>query len=1430
MVEANPRVLKAQETGKYEKRLRYSFAKVPEIMEMPSLIDLQRRSYEEFLQRDIPPRLRKKKGLQAALLSLFPVQDFSGRAQLDFEGYKLEDPKYDIEESKYKGLTYASPLRVKLKLVVYDTERDDRAIKRVQEQEVYLGDIPLMTENGTFVINGVERVVVSQMHRSPGVFFDHDRSAGATVGKKFMVLARVIPSYGSWLDFEFDAKDLLYVRIDRKRKFLATTLLMALVDTMDEVEKDSARDKDRRKDKVAPNPVGMSREEILAAFYKTITLERQENGWKLPFIDAHWRGTRLDEDLIDAETGNVAAAKGTKLNRRALTKMHQEGVKFLCVSNPYLRGKFVAVDLVDQKTGEIYADAGAEITDALLATLDEKGIDHLPILDIDNETGAYLRNTLEADKNMTRQDALFEIYRILRPGETPTMEGAESLFYNLFFNRDRYDLSDVGRVKINACLGLDTPPDVRVLQKRDIIMIIKFLLDLKDGRGSIDDVDSLSNRRVRSVGELLEGQYRAGLSRVQRNISERMSSVDLETTAMPNDLMNVRPLSAVIREFFGLSQLSQFMDQTNPLSEVNHKRRLSALGPGGVTRERAGIEIRDVHPSHYGRVCPVETPEGSNIGLINSMAIYARVNQYGFLETPYRRVVDGCLTDEIIYVSSMEEEKYVIAQADLALDADRRITDEVVGCRHKGNYVFVPPSQIDFADVSPKQILSVAAALIPFIENNDVSRALMGSNMQRQAVPLIRAEAPVVGTGIEGVVARDSGIVVLAKRAGIVDHVEAKRIVVRATEHLEKGASVVDIYNLAKFQKSNSGTCIHQKPLVQVGQKVVAGEVIADGTATDLGELALGRNVLVAFMPWNGFGFEDSIVLSQKLLDEDVYTSIHIEEFEVSARDMRQGYEEITRDIPGASEESLRHLDETGIAYIGAEVRSGDILVGKVSPKTETPVTPEEKLLRAIFADKASDVRDTSLKVPPGVAGTVVDVRIFSRRGVEKDERALSIDRSEMMRLVQERDVESRILEKGLEKAIRHLVVDKISVKGIGKTGKSGILNSEKWETLTRHQRLNVAVEDEAVQEQLDALRQQHRNAVKEIQKRFEEKVEKIHRGDELPTGVLKTVKVFLAVKRKVQAGDKMSGRHGNKGVVSTIVPVEDMPYLADGTPVDIILNPLGLPSRMNVGQILETHLGWASRNLGRQIRELLEDIAREGLDESKGTKKLQEGLKNVYKRADLNKRIDRMDSEELVTLADQVVRGLPMACPVFQGARIKDIGHALERAGCNPSGQEILFDGRTGMPFDRAVTVGVIYMLKLHHLVDEKIHARSTGPYSLVTQQPLGGKAQGGGQRLGEMEVWALEAYGASYILQEMLTVKSDDVVGRARVYEALIKGQETFGTGVPESFNVLVKELRTLGLNMECHKDDFIAVENEEHAQEQSDAQSTSASTASQ
>jgi DNA-directed RNA polymerase subunit beta len=1373
-----------------KKRIRKNFGRIPEVAPMPNLIEVQKSSYDHFLQMGVPPEQRAHVGLQEVFRSVFPIRDFSDRAQLEFVRYELETPKYDVEECQQRGITYAAPLKVTLRLVVWDIDEDtgSRSIRDIKEQDVYMGDMPLMTKNGTFIINGTERVIVSQMHRSPGVFFDHDKGKTHSSGK-YLFAARVIPYRGSWLDFEFDAKDHIYVRIDRRRKLPATTLLLAL--------DDAATEKKRAEGKVLQpgEASGMSKEEILGAFYDTLVFRRGPNGWMTRFDPDQFKG-KLTADLVDARTGEVKAEAGTKITPRLARRLREEGLSDVLVAEEDLIGRYFAVDVINEETGEVYFEAGDEVTAAALAQLGELGLTELPVLAIDHITvGPYIRNTLAIDKNATREDALIDIYRVMRPGEPPTLETAEALFHGLFFDPERYDLSAVGRVKMNSRLGLESEDSVRTLRKADILAILKMLVELKDGRGEIDDIDHLGNRRVRSVGELMENQYRVGLLRMERAIRERMSSVEIDTV-MPHDLINAKPAAAAVREFFGSSQLSQFMDQTNPLSEITHKRRLSALGPGGLTRERAGFEVRDVHPTHYGRICPIETPEGPNIGLINSLATYARVNQYGFIESPYRRVRDGRVTDEVVYLSAMEEGRYAIAQANVEVDAEGRITAELTSCRKGGEFVMLHPRDIDLIDVSPKQLVSVAAALIPFLENDDANRALMGSNMQRQAVPLIRSEAPLVGTGMEETVARDSGVTIIARRSGVVDQVDGTRIVVRATEETAATASGVDIYNLLKFQRSNQNTCITQRPLVKVGDRVEAGDIIADGPSTHLGELALGRNVLCAFMPWNGYNFEDSILISERIVAEDVFTSIHIEEFEVMARDTKLGQEEITRDIPNVGEEALKNLDEAGIVYIGAEVKPGDILVGKVTPKGESPMTPEEKLLRAIFGEKASDVRDTSLRLPPGVSGTVVEVRVFSRRGVDKDERALAIERAEIERLAKDRDDERAILERNFTVRLKELLLGQIAVGG-PKGLKSGTEITEAvLAAYTPGQWRQISIRDDARMADIEALKKQMDDAEAELAARFESKVEKLQRGDELPPGVMKMVKVFVAVKRKLQPGDKMAGRHGNKGVISRIVPVEDMPYLEDGTPVDIVLNPLGVPSRMNVGQILETHLGWAAAGLGRKIGEVLDKVRR-----GTGDGELRRLLGEIYDGPE-KAQIDALSADELVELADNLTHGVPMASPVFDGAREEDIVAMLQKAGLSSSGQVTLIDGRTGEPFDRKVTVGYIYMMKLHHLVDDKIHARSIGPYSLVTQQPLGGKAQFGGQRFGEMEVWALEAYGAAYTLQEMLTVKSDDVSGRTKVYEAIVRGDDNFEAGIPESFNVLVKELRSLGLNVELEQ----------------------------
>ncbi|MFZ5683008.1 MAG: DNA-directed RNA polymerase subunit beta [Pseudomonadota bacterium] len=1347
-------------TGK--KRIRKSFGRIPEAVQMPNLIEVQRSSYEQFLQREVRPGERRDEGIEAVFKSVFPIKDFNERAVLEYVSYEFEEPKYDVEECVQRDMTYAAPLKVKLRLIVFETDEETgaRSVKDIKEQDVYMGDIPLMTEKGTFIVNGTQRVIVSQMHRSPGVFFDHDKGKTHASGK-LLFAARVIPYRGSWLDFEFDAKDIVYVRIDRRRKLPATTFLMAL---------------------------GMDGEEILSTFYETVPYEKKGEGWATPYKPERWRGVKPDFPLIDADTGEEIAPAGQKISARNAKKFADAGLKTLLLAPEALTGRYLAADLVNFETGEIYAEAGDELDPTLLASLEEQGFTTLNVLDIDEVTvGAYMRNTLRVDKNTSREDALFDIYRVMRPGEPPTVEAAEAMFKSLFFDSERYDLSSVGRVKMNMRLELDCPDDVRVIRKDDVIAVLRTLVGLRDGRGEIDDIDNLGNRRVRSVGELLENQYRVGLLRMERAIKERMSSVDIDTV-MPHDLINAKPAAAAVREFFGSSQLSQFMDQTNPLSEITHKRRLSALGPGGLTRERAGFEVRDVHPTHYGRICPIETPEGPNIGLINSLATHAVVNKYGFIESPYRRVRDGKITDEVVYMSAMEEAKHVIAQANIKLENGEIVEDLVPG-RINGEPSLLPKSDVDLMDVSPKQVVSVAASLIPFLENDDANRALMGSNMQKQAVPLIQSDAPLVGTGMESIVAVDSGAVVVARRTGVVEQIDGTRIVVRATEETDPSKPGVDIYRLQKFQRSNTSTCINQRPLVRVGDRINAGDVIADGPSTELGELALGRNALVAFMPWNGYNFEDSILISERIVRDDVFTSIHIEEFEVMARDTKLGPEEITRDIPNVGEEALRNLDEAGIVAIGAEVQPGDILVGKVTPKGESPMTPEEKLLRAIFGEKASDVRDTSLRLPPGVAGTIVEVRVFNRHGVDKDERALAIERAEIDRLGKDRDDEFAILNRNMQGRLRQLLVGKTAVSGPKGLGR-GEITAEKLEEIAPGLWWQIALDDEKAMGELEALRKQFDDARKRLDRRFEDKVDKLQRGDELPPGVMKMVKVFVAVKRKLQPGDKMAGRHGNKGVISKILPIEDMPYLEDGTSVDIVLNPLGVPSRMNVGQIFETHLGWAAAGLGKQVQRLLEDWQAGGQKQA-----LIDHLRDIYgKDEDLPE-----TEEELVELARNLSKGIPFATPVFDGAHIDDIENLLEKAGLDRSGQSYLYDGQSGERFKRPVTVGYIYMLKLHHLVDDKIHARSIGPYSLVTQQPLGGKAQFGGQRFGEMEVWALEAYGAAYTLQEMLTVKSDDVAGRTKVYESIVRGDDTFEAGIPESFNVLVKEMRSLGLNVE-------------------------------
>jgi len=1363
------------------KRIRKYYGKIREVLDIPNLIQVQKSSYDLFLNSGDQSQPLDGEGINAVFQSVFPIKDFNETAVLEYVKYDLEKPKYDVEECMQRDMTYSAPLKVTLRLIVFDVDEETgaRSVKDIKEQDVFMGDLPLMTPNGTFVVNGTERVVVSQMHRSPGVFFDHDRGKTHSSGK-LLFASRIIPYRGSWLDFEFDAKDVVYARIDRRRKLPVTTLLYAL---------------------------GLDQEGVCSAYYDTVDykFDKKKNSWVTKFFPQRVRGTKPSEDIIDAKTGKVIAEAGAKVTPRTVKKLLEEGkVTEIRVAFDTIVGRYVSQDIINEETGAIYVEAGDELTleydkdgavnGGTLQDLLEAGVTNIPTLDIDNvNVGPYIRNTMSIDKNMGRDTALMDIYRVMRPGEPPTVDAASALFDTLFFDSERYDLSAVGRVKMNMRLQLDAEDTQRTLRKEDIIGVVKALVELRDGKGDIDDIDHLGNRRVRSVGELMENQYRVGLLRMERAIKERMSSVEIDNI-MPQDLINAKPAAAAVREFFGSSQLSQFMDQTNPLSEVTHKRRLSALGPGGLTRERAGFEVRDVHPTHYGRMCPIETPEGPNIGLINSLASFARVNKYGFIETPYRRVDDGKVTDEVQYMSATEEMRYTVAQANAKLDDAGKFANDLVSTRQAGEYMLNTPENIDYIDVSPKQLVSVAASLIPFLENDDANRALMGSNMQRQAVPLLKADAPYVGTGIEEVVARDSGAAITAARGGIIDQVDATRIVVRVTDSMDAGDPGVDIYRLRKFQRSNQNTCINQRPLVKVGDRVSMGEVVADGPSTDIGELALGKNVLVAFMPWNGYNYEDSILISERIVKDDVFTSVHIEEFEVAARDTKLGPEEITRDIPNVGEEALRNLDEAGIVYIGAEVGPSDILVGKITPKGESPMTPEEKLLRAIFGEKASDVRDTSLRLPPGDYGTVVEVRVFNRHGIEKDERALQIEREEVERLARDRDDEVGILDRNTYARLKSMIAGKKAIKGPKGVKSGSIIDDELLESLSRGQWWQLVLEDEADAANIESLNKQYDLQKGALDARFEDKVEKVRRGDDLPPGVMKMVKVFIAVKRKLQPGDKMAGRHGNKGVISKVVPQEDMPFLADGTPVDFCLNPLGVPSRMNVGQILETHMGWAARNLGKSIDLSLQEYRRSG-----DMTPVQDAMKVAYGDEIYDEVLKDMPKDNFLEAAGNVTDGVPIATPVFDGAKEVDVNDMLTRAGLDTSGQSILFDGRTGEQFNRPVTVGMKYILKLHHLVDDKIHARSTGPYSLVTQQPLGGKAQFGGQRFGEMEVWALEAYGAAYTLQEMLTVKSDDVAGRTKVYESIVKGEDNFEAGIPESFNVLIKEIRSLGLNIQ-------------------------------
>ncbi len=1375
------------------KKIRRSFGKIPLVTSLPNLVEVQKRSYDGFLQLKTEPEKRDNSGLHAVFKSVFPIHDYTERATVDYVSYDLGIPKYDVEECSQRGMTYGAPLLVNFRLIIWDIDEiaGTKSVRDIKEQEVYMGDIPLMTKNATFVVNGTERVVVSQMHRSPGVFFDHDFGKTHTSGK-YLFNARIIPYRGSWLDFEHDAKNNIHARIDRKRKFPVTTLLKCLLNEMSEKYISDCESK-----KIEPDPkkiLGMTNEEILSIFYDHISYKKNEYGWQFKEDLAFYKAKILNFDLLDSKNGKILISKGTKVNQKIINEIKKKNIQNLCIENYSLIGHYLASDLIDEKSGKIYYEAGYEIDEPFLEFIIDSKISKLDILKSDNiEIGSYIRSTMQLDKARSREEALFEVFKILRPGEPPTIETAETLFNNLFFNKDRYDLSAVGRLKINSKFKKTTSIDQRVIDKSDIIDVVKHMHNLIDGKGEIDDIDHLANRRVRSVGELLENQYRIGLLKMDRAIKERLSSLEVDNI-MPQDIVNAKPVVASIKEFFGLSQLSQFMDQTNPLSEITHKRRVSALGPGGLNRERAGFEVRDVHQTHYGRICPIETPEGANIGLINSLASYSRINQYGFIETPYRIVNNGKVTENVVYLSAIDEEDFVIAQANADIDNKGKFINEIVSCRKNGEFINAETDAIDLMDVSPQQLVSVASSLIPFLENDDANRALMGSNMMRQAVPLIKPKAPLVGTGMEYTVAKDSGSTVVAKREGIVDQLDANRIVIRVTDKNDNSLNKIDIYNLLKFQRSNQNTCISQRPLVNVGDKIQKNQVIADGPATDLGELALGRNVLAAFMPWNGYNFEDSILISEKVVQDDVFTSIHVEEFEVMSRDTKLGPEEITRDIPNASEEMLINLDETGIVYIGAEVTSGDILVGKVTPKGESPMTPEEKLLRAIFGEKAADVKDTSLRVPPGVKGTVVEIRVFSRRGIEKDERAISIENNQIEVIAKDRDDELNILEKSFGNHLREILVGKKYLSGIQNIQKNESLTFNQLESLSLSELLKVNINEDKATQQIESLVKNYENQLGNINQKFENKIDKIQSGDELLPGVLKLIKVFIAVKRKLQPGDKMAGRHGNKGVISKICPVEDMPYLEDGTPVDIVLNPLGVPSRMNIGQILETHLGWASASLGKQVNKMISKMNIEGQ-----TKDLKSKLIEIYDLQNHKKLIEKMNDDEIYELANNLKEGIPFATPVFDGAKEKDISLLLDKAGVSNSGQEILYDGITGQKFERPVTVGYMYMLKLHHLVDEKIHARSIGPYSLVTQQPLGGKAQFGGQRFGEMEVWALEAYGAAYTLQEILTIKSDDVAGRTKVYESIVKGDNNFESGTPESFNVMVKELRSLGLNLE-------------------------------
>jgi DNA-directed RNA polymerase subunit beta len=1360
-------------------RLRKNLGKIKSIIGIPNLIEMQRESYSRFLQHDIDSDQRIDKGLHSVFKGVFPIKDFSGTASLEFVRYSIGEVKYDVSECLQRGMTYEAPLKITVRLVVYEVDKETgaRSIRDIKEQEIYFGTIPLMTEHGTFIVNGTERVVVSQLHRSPGIFFDHDKGKTHATGK-LLYSARVIPLRGSWIDLEFDHKDILYVRIDRRRKFPVTILLKAL---------------------------GYSSEELLNYFYETERVEITDQGVARPVGRHFLTGVKAPMDLSHPETGEVLVKKGRKLGQKLLRQLLESKFETISFADENMVGRVVAHDVVDETTGEVIIQCNESVTEDHLVNLRAHGIASVDLLFMDGaNVSPSFRNTLLLDKVEDSETAILEIYRKLRPSNPPTLEVAREFFNNLFFNQENYDLSEVGRLKLNQQLMItDVPLDHRTLTKEDILRAVRRLIEIKDTQGAVDDIDNLGNRRVRAVGELLENQYRIGLVRMERAIKERMSLQEIDAL-MPHDLINAKPVSAVVKEFFGTSQLSQFMDQTNPLSEITHKRRLSALGPGGLTRERAGFEVRDVHPTHYGRICPVETPEGPNIGLIVSLSTYARVNEYGFIETPYRKVVNGQVTDEVIYLSAMDEGRHPIAQANAPLNARGRFLLDLVSCRREGEFVQVRPQDVHYMDVSPDQLVSVAASLIPFLENDDANRALMGSNMQRQAVPLLQARAPLVGTGIEGVVARDSGVAVIARRDGMVEAVDATRVVVRALQEDdgdESLASAVDTYKLTKFQRTNQNTCFNQKPIVWPGQVVTKGQIIADGPATDNGELALGRNVTVAFMSWGGYNFEDSILVSERVVKEDVFSSIHIEEFELVARDTKLGKEEVTRDIPNIGEEALKNLDESGIIRIGAEIQPGDVLVGKVTPKGETQLTPEEKLLRAIFGEKAGDVKDTSLRVPPGVEGIVIDARVFSRKGVDKDERTKSIEDEEMARLLKDQRDEIKIIKKGALAKLERLLDGKKSAKSMKEGKKTFLKKGEEFTFANLGQlapgqwpEIEVAGDPEAAR-RVQAIWENYREQVELVQLLFEDKIAKLKKGDELPPGVIKMVKVYIATKRKLSVGDKMAGRHGNKGVVSRVLPEEDMPYFADGTPVDLVLNPLGVPSRMNVGQVLETHLGWAAKGIGEELARLL--------GEYKSRETVEEKFRRLYSKLECDEYFNRLSDEEFKALAPYYREGFRFASPVFDGAEEAEIRDFLRDAGVPELGQTTLYDGRTGEPFDRPVTVGVMYIVKLHHLVDDKLHARSIGPYSLVTQQPLGGKAQFGGQRLGEMEVWAMEAYGAGHALQEFLTVKSDDVAGRTRMYEKIVKGDNTLEAGLPESFNVLVKELQALALDVRLLED---------------------------